>query len=326
MYPATTICHTRLAISVGQRRLPKPLFRRQLSVSAADIAALNEWIHSEKIVTLSDTLRTEHLSDLYVTLPTRNGDAGLPEAPKEGAPLGYGHHLVFFHTRNPERALRQDGTDMDFCPPEPWTRRMWAGGRIVWKRPLLIGEKAVAAVRIGSVEKKGFEKGSPMVFVRQIIEYRKEGENEIAIEEERSHVYLASPGNKREVKVVKDLPAPDFAFSYRPSPTTLFRFSALTFNGHYIHLDKEYAQMSEGYPDRLVHGPLTALMLLEACRVMLPKSVLRSFEYRAVNPLVVNRFVRIYGSRVEADAKTIRMWAVDVETKVVGMVGKISLY
>lgn len=125
--------------------------------------------------------------------------------PKMGSPLAYGHHLVFFHPRNRESALRSDGTDADFCPPEPFTRRMWAGGRFDWKlqgeEGLLIGDGVQAVSRIKEVQKKGFHPGgTPMVFVKQSIEYSKEGTGRVALEEERSHVYLAAPAHRRAVR------------------------------------------------------------------------------------------------------------------------------
>ncbi|TFK92105.1 hypothetical protein K466DRAFT_514066 [Polyporus arcularius HHB13444] len=296
-------------------------------LSAANVDALDRWINTEKQLAFSDTLRPEHLADLYVTLPTRDGSRHPYEysPPREGEPLGYGHHLVFFHPRNAEKALRSDGTDADFCPPEPFTRRMWAGGRMVWKRPLCVGDRTAAVSTISAIDKKGFEPGTgmPMVFVKQKLEYRKLGGDEVCIEEERSHVYLATAGHRRGPKEVKGLPRPDFTFDYLPTPTTLFRFSALTFNGHYIHLDKEYAQKSEGYPERLVHGPLTALMLLDTTALHLPGSSFDNFEYRAINPIVVNRPVRICGAQEDKD--TIRVWAEETESNVVGMTGIITL-
>ncbi|KAI0807538.1 hypothetical protein C8Q74DRAFT_1227982 [Fomes fomentarius] len=285
------------------------------NLGASNLEALDQWIAFEKRLDFTDSLRPEHLADLYITLPTRDGSKQQPyDPPQAGAPLGYGHHLIFFHPRNPETALRSDGTDVNFCPPEPFTRRMWAGGRMVWKRPLYVGDMAAAVSTIHAVEKKGFETGTPMVFVKQKIEYSAAGIKEVCIEEERSHVYLATAGNRRGVKTVKDLPRPDFTFEYFPTATTLFRFSALTFNGHYIHLDKEYAQKSEGYPERLVHGPLTALMLLDTTALYFPGSRFKSFEYRAINPIVVNRPVRICGA--QEDKETIRVWAEETESKV----------
>ncbi|EMD38362.1 hypothetical protein CERSUDRAFT_113528 [Gelatoporia subvermispora B] len=293
------------------------------SFSALNVEALDKWTRSEQKLVVPDTLRPEHLASLYATLPTRDGSAQPPDQPREGTPLSYGHHLVFFHPRNPERMLRPDGTDADFCPPEPWTRRMWAGGKFEWKKPLMIGDRVTAVATIDSVQKKGFGKGTPMVFVKQIIEFVREGDKEASIVEERSHVYLATPGNRRVIREVGNLPEPDlFVFPYRPSATTLFRFSALTFNGHFIHLDKDFAQKSEGYPERLVHGPLTALMLLEAAAFHMPDAKFRSMEYRAVNPMVVNRSVKLSGAR--ENSSTITVWAED-ENKVVGMTGRITL-
>ena len=123
--------------------------------------ALDEWISSKKKLVIHDTLRPEHLSDLYVTLPTRDGSHRPVRYPEEGDRLQPGHHLVFFHPRNPESVLRVDGTDADFCPPEPFTRRMWAGGVMKWKKPLTLGTKVTSTSVIDSVEKKGFGKGKP---------------------------------------------------------------------------------------------------------------------------------------------------------------------
>ena len=153
---------------------------------------LDQWIASEKELSLTDTFRPEHLADLYITLPTRDGSRrGTAFAPPaHGDRLAPGHHLVFFHSRMPENALRADGTTPDFCPPEPFTRRMWAGGRMAWKRPLCVGDVAEAVATVASVKKRGFDKGAPMVFVTQKIEYWTRGE--LCVEEERDHVYFPS--------------------------------------------------------------------------------------------------------------------------------------
>jgi hydroxyacyl-ACP dehydratase HTD2-like protein with hotdog domain len=171
---------------------------RFLSTSSLNLQALDAWIASPKSLELTDTFHSNHLSDLYITLPTRDGTRGRPfTSPVEGTPLGYGHHLAFFHPRNPEAQLRTDGTDADFCPPEPFTRRMWAGGTMTWnkERALKVGEKATAVSTVAKVEKKGFEAGKPMVFVKQRIEVTVEGRSEPGMVEERAHVYQASVGS-----------------------------------------------------------------------------------------------------------------------------------
>ncbi|TFY66667.1 hypothetical protein EVG20_g4422 [Dentipellis fragilis] len=170
--------------------------------TAPSTEALDRWIKAaaDKRLKYSATLHPDHLSDLYVTLPTRDGTRKPYVPPSEGTPMGYGHHLVFFHPRTPERDLRPDGTDADFCPPEPFIRRMWAGGRMEWRKPLLIGAKATSVTTIDSVEKKGFEKGAPMVFVQQKIDMRNEGDEQPAVTEERTHVYLALGLNQRKFR------------------------------------------------------------------------------------------------------------------------------
>lgn len=298
-----------------------PLARRFLSTSSLDA-----WIASPKSLVLTDTFHSNHLSDLYITLPTRDGTHGRPFAsPVEGTPLGYGHHLAFFHPRNPEASLRTDGTDADFCPPEPFTRRMWAGGTMTWnkERALKVGEKATAVSTVAKVEKKGFEVGKPMIFVKQRIEVTVDGQSQPGMVEERAHVYqapVASVGS-RVPREVKDLPKSEFSLSYTPTLTTLFRFSALTFNGHHIHLDKDYAQKVERYPERLVHGPLTALLLLESLIYHRPRAQLHTFSYRAHNPIFVNCAATIHGAIVAKDKA--ELWCENDEG-VVGMTGVIQ--
>jgi len=92
--------------------------------------ALGRWTSSPKQLVLSSSFHFEPLSDLYVTLPTRDGSRKPYQPPITSSPLGYGHHLPFFHERIPESQLREDGTEDTFCPPKPFTRRMWAGGRM----------------------------------------------------------------------------------------------------------------------------------------------------------------------------------------------------
>ena len=158
------------------------------TVAAAE--ALDLWARKKKSITLFETLHTDRISDLYVTLPTRDGTRHPYKNPKNSEALGFGHHLAFFHPRTPEKYLRSDGTDADFCPPEPFVRRMWAGGRMEWRRPLIIGRKATARMSVRSVVKKGVGDAVPMVFVNQGIEISNEDDREYAILEERTHVYL----------------------------------------------------------------------------------------------------------------------------------------
>ncbi|KAJ7452394.1 hypothetical protein B0H11DRAFT_2073235 [Mycena galericulata] len=308
------------------RLLRKRLYSTPATLTPASIEALDDYIASPKKLVLEDTFSVERLSDLFITLPTRDGTRRIYAEPRPSAPVGYGWHLAFFHARTPESLLSPDGTDgaVEFGPPEPFTRRMWASGRMSWNasHPLLVGEKATSTSIFGSVEKKGFDTGNPMVFVTQKIDITNPT-GQTSITEERSHVYVAdsvSPNNTpRAVKNIPD--SADFSFTFTPSLTTLFRFSALMFNAHLIHLDKDWAQLRRGYPERLVHGPLTALMLLETTMFHKPTAKVAHFEYRARNPVIVGHPITFKG--VWLDEHTATVWCVDGDG-VVGMTGTIK--
>ncbi|KAJ7623663.1 hypothetical protein FB45DRAFT_752716 [Roridomyces roridus] len=292
---------------------------------SSSMEALDAWISSPKELTLKDTFSIERVSDLFITLPTRDGSTSPYHPPIPKSKLGYGSHLAFFHPRNPQSSLREDGTDNDFCPPSPFTRRMWAGGSMSWNsaEPLLVGDSAVSHSTIASVDKKGFDKGGPMVFVKQKIEITKTGKTQPSVVEERRRaaVYCSIPPRLTRFSVPGLPPTADFQFTFTPSIVTLFRYSALTFNGHYIHLDKDYAQLKEGYPERLVHGPLTALMLLEITQLQRPKGKIANFEYRARNPVIVNKPMTIAGVWIDVD--TASLWCVN-DQGVVGMTGTVQ--
>lgn len=187
---------------------------RRYHASADSLAALDAWIASPKRLVQYDSFDPLRLADLYITLPTRDGTPhshapAIPShpapffPPKAGDTVPYGHHLAFFHPRTPEAFLRPDGTDAEFCPPEPFVRRMWAGGRMEWRSPVRVGADACAVSTIAAVEKKGFgaEGKTPMVFVKQKIEV-KDSEDSAALPnviEERTHVYLPLGLEQRRV-------------------------------------------------------------------------------------------------------------------------------
>ncbi|KAF9454526.1 hypothetical protein P691DRAFT_655764 [Macrolepiota fuliginosa MF-IS2] len=310
------------------RVFPRAVLHQTLQRRDYRSVALNKWIKNPPTAAVSDTLHYDKLSDLYITLPTRDGTRRHYLEPKEGEAAPYGVHLAFFHARKAEHLLREDGTDEEISPPAPFLRRMWAGGKMTWdnQNPLLIGSRATGRSSVADVKLKGVEKGKPMVFVTQKIEYGMDGvKGKPSLVEERAHVYFEV---KDEEEKKKPDPRPvqvpssvDFSFTYTPSVITLFRYSALMFNAHHIHLDKEYSQKKEGYPERLVHGPLTAQMLLETAVFCKPDIKIKTFEYRATNPLIVDRKTTING--VWTDKNTAQLWCVD-EQGVVGMTGSIT--
>lgn len=165
--------------------------------------ALDKWIKNPPAIVLGDSLHYDKLSDLYVTLPTRDGTRKPYVEPKAGEPAPYGAQLAFFHARKPEHLLRKDGTDEEISPPAPFLRRMWAGGKMTWDNdnPLLIGSKAHARASVANVSLKGVEKGKPKVFVTQRIEYEMDGmKGKPSVVEERAHVYFEVKEDEEEGK------------------------------------------------------------------------------------------------------------------------------
>ncbi|TDL24774.1 hypothetical protein BD410DRAFT_785482 [Rickenella mellea] len=325
-------------MSLRSLSLKRTLYTRrpysQQAVSNINLKALDEWITKGLNVerTLNDFIAISKLRDLYCTLPTRRLSPDLKEilavdsCADNVMKLGYGQSLIYFHSHSPEENLRTDGTETDFSPPAPFSRRMWASGGFEWHGAGLgVGKYARATAKVVKVDKKGFDKGAPMLFVHQDIVYKNvDGPKKGEITERRTHVFLpeGAVANKRSVRDIP-MPKPDFSYSWMPTPTTLFRFSALTFNSHLIHLDKDYAQNQEGYPERLVHGPLTALMLLEGTVKNFPNVRFSNFEYRAQNPMIVGRRQTIHGA-FEDGKKSATVWAAD-DDGVVGMTGKVGI-
>jgi 3-methylfumaryl-CoA hydratase len=167
-----------------------------------------------------------------------------------------------------------------FLPPIELPRRMWAGGRFDFRAPLVIGDDATRTSRIADVTMKQGKTG-PLVFVK--VEHSIATARGVAIVEEHDIVY-------REVATATGEPPrartdEQFAREVRPDPVLLFRYSALTFNGHRIHYDQPYATQVEGYPGLVVHGPLVATLLLEELQRRHPGASVARYAFRAVSPL-----------------------------------------
>jgi 3-methylfumaryl-CoA hydratase len=170
-------------------------------------------------------------------------------------------------------------------PPVPLARRMWAGGRMRLERPLLIGAILRKRITVRSITEKQGQSGR-LVFV--LVEETFEDDDGVLLVEERDIVY-------REARPLVALrsPAPPFAYALRrsltPDPVLLFRYSALTWNGHRIHYDHPYATGVEGYPGLVVHGPLLATFMSLLCEELAGRGRLRRFAFRARSPLFVDR-------------------------------------
>lgn len=191
-------------------------------------------------------------------------------------------------------------------PPMPLPRRMWAGGHLRFNRTPRIGEQVARTSRIRAIDFKQGDTG-PLLFVTLGHEIRN-GNGTLLIREEQDFVFReAANPNTPESKHVPAPEHPEWRHEIFPSTTMLFRYSALTFNGHRIHYDRPYATSVEGYPGLVVHGPLLATLLVELLQRSLPQARVDLFTYRAVSPLFDTAPIVLCGRRTSAGE--VSLWA-----------------
>jgi 3-methylfumaryl-CoA hydratase len=271
-------------------------------LSGLDLDQLRAWIGREERRT--DTLHPWPAAALTAAL-----DRDDPPGPGEPLPP-FWHHLYFL----PTVAASQTGADGHprrggFLPPVPLPRRMWAGGRLAWERPLRVGETLERVSRVRSVEAKRGRSGT-LVFV--LVEHRFLDRGETVLVEEHDIVYREPPRPEDTQAPHLSPPPGRWRRSWRPDPVLLFRYSALTYNGHRIHYDHPYVTGVEGYPGLVVHGPLLATLMLDLLRRERPEAVVRRFDFRATAPLFVDRELTVHGEP-DANGGTVRLWVIGPE-------------
>ena len=245
-----------------------------MSANAAE--PLRAWIGKRESRT--DTVTAWPVIGLTATLDRKDAE------PKPGDTVPPGWHWLYFLEARPASELGPDGHPRvgGFLPATGLPRRMWAGGRIEFRRPLRVGDAVRRDSEILSIEPKDGRSGK-LVFVT--VRHTVSAAGEIAVVEEHDIVY-------REAAKVGD-PPPIAKRALRGAawrrelvadPVMLFRYSALTFIGQRIHYDLDYCRQEEGYPGLVVHGPLQTLLILDLCRRHDPRPVTR-IEYRALHPV-----------------------------------------
>jgi 3-methylfumaryl-CoA hydratase len=196
-------------------------------------------------------------------------------------------HWVYLLDRAAQADLGPDGHPVRGtlpAPPGPGRRRMWAGGRVRTSGPLRCGEPATKRTRVLAVTEKHGRSGQ-LTFVTVGVQVRQGGA--VVVDEEQDIVYRDADGPAaapRPAAPAAEVPAGRGEREIGISPTVLFRFSALTYNAHRIHYDRDYCRDVEGYPGLLTHGPLQAIAMAEAARAA-GRTGDVSFEYRLVSPL-----------------------------------------
>ena len=268
------------------------------AAAAQDVAALAHWVgRTERHV---DRVTPVPVAALAATL-----DRGDP-APADGAAIAPLRHWLYFLPLAPTRALGPDGHPKrgGFLPPVPLPRRMWAGGRLQFHRPLRVGDAIERNSTIASVDTKQGKSGT-LVFV--LVRHEIAAAGEVAIVEEHDIVYREAPRPDDPPPTKKNAPADaEWRRDVVPSDVLLFRYSALTFNGHRIHYDRRYVTTEEGYPGLVVHGPLIATLLADLARDHVAPAELATFSFRAVSPLFDVAPFAVCGRREPAG---VRLWA-----------------
>ena len=261
---------------------------------------LSDWIgRSER---RSDTIAAAPLSGLAATLE-RPDDLD----PVQGAVVPLLGHWLYFQPQAMQSQLGIDGHAErgGFLPPVPLPRRMWAGGRIEFLHDLHVGDEVERRSRITRVEPKEGRSGS-LVFVT--VHHEISDAKGVAITEEHDIVFRSKPGPGEPPALVDKAPVDEvFRREIVPDPVMLFRYSALSFNGHRIHYDRKYVTEVEGYPGLIVHGPLIATLLLDLVRRELPGAHVRGFAYKAASPLFDVEPFTVCGRR-EPDGH-VALWA-----------------
>lgn len=251
-------------------------------IDVAEIASWQTWIGRSE--TSADELGAgpvERLSALLNHQP-QTWDIGAPAPPLA--------HWLLFLPSAPQREIGVDGHPArgSFLPPVTLPRRMWAGSKIVFHHALEIGQAARRISKINNVVHKTGRSGE-LVFID--IHHAVVCEDLELISELQQIVYRqdqaaqTTPPNQDAPEASKKSVLPSWRKRVVSDPVLLFRFSALTFNGHRIHYDRDYARQIEGYPGLVVHGPLQAMLLLDTFIQHNPGVSISSFNFSSRRPL-----------------------------------------
>lgn len=272
------------------------------AIPAIALAALRDWIgRSER---RDDQLTATPVAALSATL-----DRDDP-APVPGTVLPPLWHWLYFTPLTRHSELGEDGHAKrgGFLPPVPLPRRMWAGGRLDFLQPLRVGETVTRVSTIQDVTVKEGRSGA-LVFV--CVRHEFSQAQGLALREEHDIVYRDAP--QPGAAQPAPTPAPrdeQFSREIVPDPVLLFRYSALTFNGHRIHYDRSYVTGVEGYPGLVVHGPLIATLLLDLLRRHLPDAKVQRFSFKAVRPTFDIHPFSVCG---KVEGRTATLWGRDHE-------------
>ncbi len=242
-----------------------------------DLDHLRQWIG--RTDEASDFVTAQLVKGLRATLFQEIG------APKKGDAAPFTVHWCLAPAVFPMSELGPDGhpTRGGFLPPVPLPRRMWAGGELEFFDPLRVGDDATRSSRISDVTVKTGSTGT-LCFVS--VEHTISSPRGVAIRERQDIVYREMTGSQAApTKAPPPPPVAQHRETHVSDPVLLFRYSALTFNGHRIHYDRDYVTKVEGYPGLIFHGPLQAAFIIELAAKLSGGTPPKKFVYRGLQPL-----------------------------------------
>ena len=272
------------------------------AASPLNLDTLRDWIGRQEV--RQDDLVATPVAALSATL---DRDDPLPGPGTALPPLW---HWLYFTPLTRHSEIGEDGHARrgGFLPPVPLPRRMWAGGRLAFLQPLQVGQRVTRTSTIKDVTIKHGRSGA-LVFV--CVRHEFSTDLGLALTEEHDIVYRDAP--ELGAPQPEPVPAPrdeQFSREIVPDPVLLFRYSALTFNGHRIHYDRSYVTGVEGYPGLIVHGPLIATLLLDLLRRQRPEARVRRFSFKALRPTFDIHPFTVCG---KLEGQTATLWGRDHE-------------
>jgi len=267
-----------------------------------DIDHLRQWIGRSTEAT--DIVTAQLVMGLRATLFQDVGE------PKTGDAAPFTVHWCLAQPVFPMSMLGPDGhpTRGGFLPPVPLPRRMWAGGQIEFLQPLRVGDESTRTSRIADVQVKAGSTGA-LCFVS--VEHTVTSPRGIAIRERQDIVYReVTSSAPAAAKAAPPPPQAQHRETHVSDPVLLFRYSALTFNGHRIHYDRDYVTKVEGYPGLIFHGPLQAALIIEMAAKLRSGKPPKRFSYRGVQPLFEGSEFSINANETDAGME---LWTANAE-------------
>lgn len=260
---------------------------------------LKEWVG--KSTNRRDSLAPEQLRRFEAMVNRR------PDTISEGNELTMCSHWAYFTPLHLQSDLTVQGypRDNELFPPIEQSSRLWLGGKLVFKNPLIVGTPATRYSTITELKEEG-EDDEKKVYLS--LQHQISTKGSVAIQEDQHFLYR--PQSEKGAHPIRTEPMdldPDWEKSTKPDSIQLFRFSALTYNAHRIHYDQDYARQVEGYPNVMVHGPLLLLLALQSFRSQFDGKSLEEVTYEVRGPVYLGEQISISGKGVDNHKSELRI-------------------